>query len=104
MCDSNAMRTVVLLQAGLIEHLTCYVFTGRLCSLRRAARLAAELAGSDALSEATRGHWQGLAAALEDMLPAPAEDKPGAGIAPAPAPARARRQPWLVWESVEGVA
>ncbi|MCS6786350.1 MAG: hypothetical protein NZ524_04855 [Thiobacillaceae bacterium] len=119
---AEGMHQVVLLQAGLIEHLTCYVFTGRACSIRRAARLAAELAGCAQLPLDARGHWQGLAEALEDMLPAsppreaPAASDASAGGKLAPTPqadvqsaaarsgAVSKRQPWLTWEQLTEAA
>lgn len=101
MVATNAAQRLVLLQAGLIEHLTCYVFTGRRCAVLRAARLAAELAELGELTPAQRTRWLELAEALEGMrteplssVQRPRSQHPAGSVGRRP-------QPWLVWERSE---
>jgi len=98
---------VVVLQSGLIEHLGCYVLTGRTRAIGCAARLAWQLAGHEALTPAARERWQEMAEALERLVlpghdPATADAVASARAAAAGGPIR-RPRPWLTWESGQGL-
>lgn len=99
---------VVLLQTGLIEHLGCYVLTGRTRAIGCAARLAWQLAGHEALTPAAQARWQEMAEALERLVwpghdPAAADGVASAQAAAVRGPVRHSR-PWLTWDSGLGRA
>lgn len=84
--------------AGVLEHLACYLQTGRIRSGRRAAMLLARLAQTTEANEAIREQCLRLGDVLDDLLPQ-------AEPTPARTPIRsAAPQPWLVWETVEETA
>lgn len=86
------------LMAGALEHLACYLQTGRVRSGRRAAMLLARIAQAPEAGEAVRDQCQHLGDVIDDLLPRPAP-------APARGPLRPPAgRPWLVWETLEEVA
>ena len=84
-----------VLLAGALEHLACYLLTGRTRAARRACMLLECLAQSAEVSENVRDQCLRLGEILDDLLPQQA-----------PAPARPQvqplvGQPWLIWQTVE---
>jgi hypothetical protein len=81
------------LMAGIIEHLACYIQSGRPRSAHLAALLLDRLAGDAALDDALREHCKSLVDVLIEQPGRPA----GACDRAPDLPSR----PWLVWERIE---
>lgn len=86
------------LMAGALEHLACYLQTGRIRSGRRAALLLSRLAQATEANEAIREQCLRLGDVLDDLLPQVDPAHAREPVRPAAGP------PWLVWETVAEAA
>ncbi len=82
------------LMAAVIEHLACYIQSGRPRSAHLATLLLDRLAGDAAADPRLRERCRQLSEVLEHR----GEALPGPATGPATIAAAPRRQPWLTWE------
>jgi len=84
-----------VLLAGALEHLACYLLTGRTRAARRACMLLECLAQSAEVSENVRDQCLRLGEILDNLLPQHAPTPARPSVRPLAG------QPWLVWQTVE---
>ena len=84
-----------VLLAGALEHLACYLLTGRTRAARRACMLLECLAQSAEVSENVRDQCLRLGEILDDLLPQQAPTSARPQVQPLVG------QPWLVWQTLE---
>jgi len=82
------------LLAGLLEHMACYLQTGRIRSAHQARLLLDRIATHPSASDDLRERGRHLSEVLEDSLAFSCE--PGA--------CKAEPRPWLTWEWLEEAA
>jgi hypothetical protein len=81
------------LMAGIIEHLACYIQSGRPRSAHLAALLLDRLARDNALDESLRDQCKSL---IDVLI-----EQPGRPSAVLDRLTQAPARPWLVWERIE---